>query len=168
MKKEMTQERLKEVLEHDGDTGEFAWKVSGNGRRKGMMAGTLNSSGYRQIKIDGKRYMAHRLAWLYIYGEFPEHQIDHIDHDKANNRIENLRSVTHQENARNSSLSKNNSSGINGVSWHKVKHKWQAQITIDSKKIHLGYFTDLDQAITARKEANIKYNFHSNHGSITT
>jgi hypothetical protein len=127
-------------------------------------AGTIDSSrGYRRIKVNGKIYSAHRLIWLFVHGTWPRHQIDHIDHDRLNNRIENLRDT--KENALNQSTPKNNSSGVVGISWHKRCKKWQASITVSGKLVHLGVFTRKDDAIQARKEAERKYGYHKNHGS---
>lgn len=104
------------------------------------------------------------MAWLYIYGEFPDGEIDHINGNKADNRICNLRCVDHFTNMKNYPLPRNNKSGIIGVSWYKALSKWEAKIQHDGKSIHLGYFDDLDDAAKARKAAEEKYSFHANHG----
>ena len=102
----MTQEYLKSLLDYNPETGKFIWKVSKNNRVKsGSEAGTIQSSGHRSILIDKKDYLAHRLAWLWYYGRWPEDQIDHINHNPDDNRIENLREVSNQENGKNQSLS---------------------------------------------------------------
>ena len=103
----MTQQELKKVLRYDKSIGEFRWAV-GIGRRikKGIIAGCVNKDGYIQIRIARKDYYAHRLAWLYIYGELPKDQIDHINHDRRDNRLVNLQEVTQLENSRNKALSK--------------------------------------------------------------
>jgi len=127
-------------------------------------AGTINDQGYRQISVSGKNYKAHRLIWLYVHGRWPN-EVDHIDHDQLNNRIENLREVTHRDNMLNLSIPKNNSSGVVGVSWNKSHKKWRAQIRVNGKMVYLGGFTLKEDAIKARKEAERKYGFHPNHGS---
>ena len=161
----LTQDRLKELLRYDSDTGVFTWRVtSGNGIAIGDKAGFTRPNGAIYINLRGRRYMAHRLAWLYVHGEWPEHDIDHIDHDPSNNRIVNLRSVTHQENGKNQSLSKLNKSGVSGVSFHKQTGKWTAQIFNNRKRIYLGVFVDKFIAICARKSAENKYGYHANHG----
>jgi len=137
----ITQERLKELLGYDPLTGIFIWKVSGYRLKIGRIAGGFHSTGYWGIMLDGKPYQAHRLAWLYIYGMWPIGVIDHRDHDKANNRIDNLRDVTKSINSQNTiHARKNNSLGMLGASFHKENGKYKAQIQIDGKKKHLGYF----------------------------
>lgn len=164
----LTQARLKEVLKYNKITGEFIRLVATSNRVKvGELAGSINKyNGYRQIRIDNERYQAHRLVWLYIHGEFPKNDIDHINQIKDDNRISNLRDVAHSENHKNRSLSNNNTSGVMGVYWDKRDNKWLAQIKVNDKQLHLGYFFDKEDAISARKEANIKYKFHKNHGKI--
>lgn len=165
---EITREYLKNMLYYDKDIGVFTWLVDVGryGRIKaGSIAGHLHSTGYRVIGILGKNYSAHSLAWLYEYGEWPKDQIDHINHKRADNRIENLREVTNQENACNRTKLSNNTSGITGVVWDKSTNKWMSQIQVDGKKKTLGRFDDLEDAIKSRKEAEIKYVFHVNHGN---
>lgn len=165
----ITQERLKELLSYDPDTGVFTWKVSrGNCKscdKAGSIAAGSGGKSYLQIMVDGKRYLAHRLAWIHRHGHFPPHEIDHINGDGVDNRLCNLRSVTGSENRKNRRLQSNNISGTCGVYWHKASGKWQAQIKVDSKYLHLGSFEDINDAVKARKEADIKYGFHENHGS---
>jgi hypothetical protein len=164
--KTITQEELKEVLDYSPETGVFTRKVSNSPRVKvGDVAGSVDkANGYRYIKINGKRYLAHRLAFLYMTGEFPPEEVDHISHSKDDNRWVNLRVSSHQDNQRNRSINTNNKSGFTGVSWYKSTNKWMVQIKINGKKKHLGYFKDLTEAINARKKANSKYKFHKNHG----
>lgn len=167
--RELTQERLKSLLSYNPETGEFTWLVGGSGRRAGEIAGTPNRNGsgkvYMSIGIDGKTYRSHRLAWLYAYGGWPKDQIDHIDQDSTNNRLSNLRSVTNAENSKNQKIPKNNSSGVTGVYFRNKRQKWEAKITVNGKLIYLGLFDLKDDAITARKNAEVEYNFHPNHGS---
>jgi len=105
----------------------------------------------------------HRLAWLYMTGEWPENQIDHINHIGTDNRWVNLRDT--DENPMNRGMQGNNTSGFTGVSWHKYGKKWQAEMQVGGEHIHIGYFTNKQQAIDARKSANIEYGFHENHGN---
>lgn len=130
------------------------------------MAGYINVSGYIAISIDSKKYLAHRLAWLYMTGEWPENQTDHIDHVRDNNKWDNLRKATNQENLKNQSIRKNNESGITGVCWHKTANKWMAYINLSEGSKYLGIFTDWFEAACARKSADNKYGFHENHGRI--
>jgi hypothetical protein len=164
----VTQERLKELLHYDPETGVFVWTARRSGVRVDSIAGCVYSpSGtneYRAIKVEGSQYQAHRLAWLYIYGNFPEDQIDHIDGDGLNNRISNLRDVTHQENGRNQKKPSTNTSGIIGVSWNAQENKWVAHIKINRKYKRLGGFLNKNDAKAARKKAEIYYGFHENHG----
>ncbi len=162
----MTQEYLKSLLDYNPETGKLTWRVSKSKRVKsGSEAGRLDSDGkYRRIGIDGKTYPAHRLAWLWYYGTLPEDQIDHINHNPDDNRIENLREVSNQENHKNLSRPRNNTSGHVGVHWCKKAKKWCASIQPNGKKIYLGYFKEKEDAVKAREEAEVKYKFHQNHG----
>ena len=158
MKQKLTQERLKELLEYNPETGVFIWKVSKGRGKAGYITEYKNGNGYLQIGIDRKFYQAHRLAFLYMEGYFPENGIDHIDRDKTNNKFENLREVSQLCNCRNRSIRKDNKSGIIGVRWHTASKKWNAYIRIKNC-IHLGLFENLRDAAKARWEAEIKYNF---------
>ena len=146
----LAQKRLKDLLYYDSGTGKFKWKLSGTGRRKNLDAGTKKPDGYVAIAVDKNIYLAQRLAWLYEYGYFPENDIDHINRDKADNRIKNLREVSRQCNARNCGNIKSNTSGIKGVYWFKRLKKWEVRITIDQKNIFLGLFSDYSDAVCAR------------------
>lgn len=157
----LTQARLKELLHYDPLTGTFTWLVSrGRLAKAGQVAGSLNGDGYWQIKIDGVTYKAHRLAWLYMKGEWPPHEVDHWDTDRGNNRWANLRSATDEENRRNSGLPRNNTSGVRGVTWHKPSGKWVAQIGVGKaavrKTLNLGYFSEIGDAAAARRAAEIR------------
>ena len=150
----LTQKKLKQILNYDPLTGVFTRKVTLCNRAiAGSVAGSLDKDGYTQIGISGKHYHAHRLAWLYVYGYFPEHDIDHIDRDKSNNKIDNLRHATRQCNIRNTGLRCTNTSGIKGACWDKQQDKWRAQITVNNKQHHLGYFTDFTEAVCTRLAA---------------
>ena len=163
----LTQARLKKVLNYNELTGIFTWKVAKARRIKtGDIAGNLAQQGYSRIVLDGKLYYSHRLAWFYVHGEWPKDQIDHINQSRTDNRIVNLREVTGAENNKNQSLSKSNKSGSIGVYWQKARNKWIAQININGKVKYLGLFSDKEDAIEARQAANIKYNYHVNHGKI--
>ena len=167
----LTQQELKELLYYNRYTGHFIWKVSRRGRVKvGDIAGNskINTDGktYRRIGINNESHCSHRLAWLYVYGVFPKDQIDHINGDGTDNRIENLRDVNNSENGKNQRMPKNNKSGCIGVYWHKLRNKWQAEITDNGKKIYLGIYTDYSHAIQARKKAEKEYGYHANHGMV--
>lgn len=129
----LSQEKLKEVLDYNEDTGIFNWKerMRDNGRRNpcsGKKAGTLHSNRYNYIRIDGKQFLAHRLAWLFAHGYFPENDIDHIDQIKDHNWLSNLREATRTCNLQNQKISIRNKSGVTGVCWYKPTGKWVARI----------------------------------------
>ena len=139
--KKLTQKRLKELLHYDPETGIFIrLKNAGSRSSRGDIAGGPGGCGYRTIGIDGKRYLASRLAWLYQEGYFPENQVDHKNRIRHDDRWENLRHVTQVCNSRNSKTRTTNTSGITGVSWDQRYQKWAAYIMILGKKYHLGYF----------------------------
>lgn len=163
---------LQDRLTYEPETGLLFWKdcaAMPNFWRK-KYAGTeafttVNSRGYRAGKIDKVSLLAHRAIWAISFGEWPENQIDHINGCKIDNRIENLRVVTNQENLRNQTKRKSNTSGVTGVYWKKGAEKWRAQIMIDGKCVHLGYFDCLDEAAKIRIEALKKYGFSERHGT---
>ena len=136
-------------------------------RRNSLAFGCLDAStGYIKCHLKGKPYYLHRLIFLYMTGILPgeSEQVDHIDHDKKNNRWENLRIVTNAENGQNKKMLARNTSGIMGVCWSKERMKWQAAIKVNGKRKFLGRFDDINDAALARKNAEIKYGFHRNHG----
>jgi hypothetical protein len=162
----ITQDELKEILMYDKKSGIFVWvKVSkSKNYLLGKEAGIVEKDGYVRISINKKRYPAHRLAWLYENGKMPRKDIDHINHNRADNRIKNLRLVTKRENAQNASKGTRNKSGVTGVSWSKDSNRWKAQISIDGKSIMLGRYSNFSDAVNARKNAEILYGYHANHG----
>ena len=146
--------------------GKLYWKVNKGTAKVGEEAGYINEdTGYIDVGFDYKRYQAHRIIWEMHYGSIPEGmEIDHIWHNKLDNRIENLRLVTPIENSRNKSKHKNNISGVTGVSWNKRDNKWNVYIGVNGKNKYLGSFSDFNQAVDIRKQAELKYQFHENHG----
>jgi len=172
---QITQKYLKSRLDYRD--GRFYWKPMSelmrdakrwNSRYSGKRAGYLHSGGYRHIKltINGKKqsYKEHRLAWLWVLGHWPANEIDHGNGVKDDNRIENLRDVDRIENMKNARIYSSNTSGVTGVLRHKDSKKWHSQIRVDKKNIYLGSFHDKFNAICARKSAEVRYNFHPNHG----
>jgi len=161
----LTQELLKKELHYDKTTGIFTWLHTKSGvTRKDRLAGSPSKT-HISITVYRKRYLAHRLAWLYTYGTFPDGQIDHIDGNGNNNSISNLRVVDTLENAKNQKIAKNNKHGTIGIYKNNGRGKdWKASITVNGKFTHLGYFDTKEEAIAAREEAEVKYMFHENHG----
>jgi hypothetical protein len=156
----ITQQELQSLLHYEPATGIFTRLVTNNRKFKvGDIAGGLKNDGYIHIKIDGQMHRAHRLAWLYMTGKFPD-EIDHINHVRNDNKWINLRNVSRQENTKNRSIPEGNVSGFMGVRMHKPSGKWMSRI----KQKHLGYFTNLSDAVLARLNAEEKQHYHHNHG----
>jgi hypothetical protein len=146
---DISAERLRQLLHYDHETGIFTWKVSIKARTyPGKIAGCKDTYGYIKICIDQNQCRAHRLAWLYMTGEWPAHSIDHIDGDKSNNAWSNLRIAIHSDNISNQKLSAANTIGYKGIHLHS-SGKWRAQISAKKKKIHLGYFATKQDAHAA-------------------
>ena len=155
------------VIKYNPLSGKFTWlEIKRRWKCKTQKeAGYVNSRGYRIIGYKGKLYRAHRLAWFVSHGEIDSFlEVDHIDGDTDNNKISNLRIVDTKNNAMNRKLPKTSTSGVLGVYWHKRQLKWNVGIKINGKQIYLGSYISIIDAENARLEANIKYNFHPNHG----
>jgi hypothetical protein len=153
-----------ELVQHlfDYRDGELYWRVKPSNRVRihiGQKAGTLNIRGYFSTKINRKLYFNHRLIFLMHYGYLPDY-LDHIDGNRVNNKVENLREATLSQNQHNRKLSKNNTSGVKGVSWQ--KNKWRVQIRLNDKLKSFGSYDDLELAELVAQEARTKY-----HGSFT-
>ena len=154
----LSQAELKELLHYDPETGEFTWLVSNSNRVKvGDIAGCINKLDYRTIAINRKIYLAHRLAFLWMTEAFPENMVDHINHDKSDNRWENLRPATRAENKRNTWKQSNNTSGFKGVYFNKGVGKYVAHVTVNGAKKYLGCFTSPEEAYQARCCAEDEY-----------
>ena len=160
----ITKEYAKELFRYDQNTGALHWKKSRSGAKKSGVAGSADAKGYIICTVNGKRYKAHRLIWLMAYGEFPPDQIDHINQIKNDNRISNLRSVDTRTNMKNAKLYSSNTWGVAGVYWYKNDKKWIADIKADGVRRYLGTYFDFFEAVCARKTAEVRYNFHPNHG----
>ena len=146
----ITWEELNKVLEYDPYTGEFMWMESRKkSALKGTRAGSVNGSGYEQIHLGTKLYLSHRLAWFYCFKEWPEHNIDHIDRVRSNNILDNLRDVTQSINIHNS-ISKPSKTGFRNA--RKVGNKYQSEIKVNGKSIHLGMFNTGEEASQAAKD----------------
>jgi hypothetical protein len=154
--KPLSMERLREILEYDPETGNFIWKTATSSRNPvGSIAGTVTSAGYREVCIDWKRYLIHRLAWFWTHGVWP-HEIDHINRDRLDNRIANLREAERSQNNLNTKTRRDNSSGVRGVTWHAQNKKWRAVYHKNGKQISLGLFDDIEEAAKAYSEAVAK------------
>jgi hypothetical protein len=147
----ITQNELKNLLHYDSESGLFYWLKKDS--RK--IAGCLRPDKYIQIAINKKQYLSHRLAWLYVYGDSPK-CIDHINGDKSDNRISNLRKANQSQNLHNSKLSIKNSSGIKGISWNKARSKWAARVCINYTNKHIGYFDDIELARVSICKARVE------------
>lgn len=157
----MDQEYLREILRYEESTGKFYWlkEFKTGSVRVGDTAGCKNNRGYIVIRILRKLYRAHRLSFLYMEGKFPADMVDHINGVPSDNRWCNLRHSTSGKNQKNLKISKDNKSGVNGVSWCKNSSKWRAQIQVNGKRIHLGLFVDIEDADKSRRLAEQKYGF---------
>lgn len=159
-------EYIKERLDYRPDAGIFLWKtrpvkrgedVRWNGRHAGKVAGSVNGNGYIKITIDAKCYEGQRLAWIYEYGEWPKGQIDHINRDRTDNRIDNLRDVTKTQNSWNQSVSRHSTTGLRGV-WRMADcDRWRAAIRVHGKRKHLGVFKTPLEASDAYKRAAVEF-----------
>lgn len=160
-RKILTQEILKKYVLYNKNTGIFFWLKPGNLRAKvGQIAGK-ETTGYISIYIDKISYPVHRLAWLYVHGSLPEKCIDHINGDKKDNRICNLRLATPQQNAFNKGKKSNNTSGYKGVYLNKRRNMWVAQARINKKNFYLGAFKTPEEASVAYRKFSKK-----NHGEF--
>jgi len=157
----MNQARLKEVLYYSPESGLFRWIAPTSNRVKaGWLAGLVRKNGYVSINVDGRRYYAHRLAWLYMTGAWPPAQIDHIDRNPVNNAFRNLRLATPSENMQNTSKRRDNTSGYKGVTYRKDSGKWHAQIRVKGENMGLGSYTSKIKAAQAYAIAASVYHLY--------
>lgn len=181
-------DELRQLLHYDPETGDFIWKSRpeamfrpSEGAVRRTAAWSANkwntryagqpalikrrAGGYLCGSIFNVVVAAHRVAWALHYGEWPKGEIDHINGDPSDNRIANLRDVSHSENMRNQRRYRNCRSGVTGVSWYAANKRWVAEMQHEGKRLALGSFSSFDEAVTARKEAERRLGFHENHGS---
>lgn len=161
--KNMNQEQLKKLLHYCPQTGLFT-RLKNAGRHKaGVVVGGKPSSTlkYVTIYVANQRFLAQKLAWLYVYGELPSTDLDHINGIKTDNRIENLRQVTRAQNMQNVRFHKHNTSGHKGVSWIERLKKWRVYLVVQYKQINIGLFANFDDAVAAYRVAAAKYHTHN-------
>lgn len=163
----MNQDYIKSKLDYNPETGDLIWtNPTSFAVNKGSVAGSYcKRDRYINVVLDGKRLLAHRVAWFIVTGVWPV-EIDHINHIRHDNRWDNLREVSHINNHRNKPLQSNNISGYHGVGWEKSRKKWGAAIKVNGKKIQIGRFNTKEEAVAARKKAEQYYGFHNNHGQV--
>ena len=172
-------ELLRDIIKYNPETGELIWKERSDDFPASITSirafNTKNANkpiyqeqhrGYLRVCLFGKNYKSHRVAWAIYYGYWPDDQIDHIDGDRSNNRIENLRAASQTENSRNTKIPSTNMSGVIGVFWDKRRFKWEARISENSKSVYLGEFDYFWDAVEARRDAEKKYGYHGNHGRV--
>ena len=154
----LTQKELKKNLYYNKNTGIFIWIKNKNWKTIGnKKAGCKTNDGYITIGLNKKHYLAHRLAWLYEFGYFPNQQIDHINRIKNDNRICNLRDVNNAINQRNTNIRKTNKSGYKGIFWNKQRKKWCSKITVNYKDIKIKFFKDKNKAIKERLRYEVRF-----------
>lgn len=179
---ELTQEIVRELLDYDAESGKLFWRkrdvkwfneTAGrtaihaanhwNSRFAGREAFTAINNGYHSGKFLSLHVKAHRIIWLHQTGQWPI-EIDHINGIRVDNRYENLRNVEHSENMKNQKLHVHNNSGTVGIGWYPRYEKWRVRIRANGKMKLVGYFSSFDEAVMARKEDQIKFGYHENHG----
>lgn len=160
---EETKHAFRAAISYDRCTGLFTWMHregctdKWNGRFAGKKAGTTGNGGYLAIRFNYQIYYLHRVAWMIVSGNWPECEIDHINGNKADNRFCNLREATRAQNARNKGVTIASKTGHTGVCFRKTKGKWDANITVMNRQVHLGRFNTMESAVRARKEAELYY-----------
>ncbi len=176
----LTQDRVRELFEYFPETGELFWRPRASSEFTDerhakrwntcfahTQAGHENKRGYRRIQVGDHIYLAHRIIWLYVFGVFPK-VIDHIDGNPRNNRISNMRNVTIAENQRNLTISKSNTSGVQGIWFDTGVNMWRARINTGRRALHVGSFDTQRDAIVAYNVVKKLLGFHENHGKRKT
>jgi hypothetical protein len=174
----LTAEYARECFDYDPETGKVTWRrrprehfktkrsySTWNSRFAGQEVNSVHSAGYIRVSVNTTYYLLHRIIWLMTKCEWPTDEIDHINHDRNDNRLENLREVTRLINSRNCSKKVNNTSGITGVSWCKPRKKWKAAIKVNGCKYEIGFFSNIQDAANTVASAYRTNDFHANHGT---
>lgn len=177
MSNDLPVSEVRRLLDYDPETGTFTWRsrprsdfqrdqdwARWNNKHAGRPAFTVKEGGYLTGRLVGRMRKAHRVAWAYVHGDWPRYEIDHVNRDKADNRISNLRDVSRSANLQNMPKPKNNTSGVVGVYLRKDSGMWRAVISVSGTLINLGHFISREDATAARKAAERKYEFHPGHG----
>jgi hypothetical protein len=176
-------ELVRKLVSYDTETGILTWlpreaglfkdgkKIKKEGRAAlwnaawaGREAGGISNQGYRVLEINGKAFLCHRISWAIFYGEFPRNQIDHINGNRSDNRISNLREVTAEGNAKNRKVRVDSRSGVSGVS-QLPGGRWRASIAINGKRTHLGVYSTVEAASKVREKFKDENGYHKNHGA---
>lgn len=167
---DITQDKLKSYVEYDPNNGQFTWKERRGSVSKGSKAGCKRYDGYLMIRLDKKLYYAHRLAFLYMTGEWPKDQVGHSKGDRSDNRWSKLSEVTNQENAKDMRMKTSNTSGVCGVykarPYADGRVKWAAQIKVACKTISLYKGSSFECACLARLAGEVRYGYHKDHGKV--
>jgi hypothetical protein len=154
----LTRERLCELLDYDPATGVLTWKVTRKGgASRGEQAGWIETNGYRRLTVERRRYPAHHLIWMMVYGVWPPQEIDHKNRVRHDNRLSNLRLATRAQNLINTGKWSTNTSGFKGAYRPSATQKWRALISIDGKQRCLGYFATAEEAAAAYSAAAEKH-----------
>jgi hypothetical protein len=161
IKKLPTQATLQKLFVYAPDTGVFVWRVNTGRATAGQEAGWLHRTGYVYVGLTGGSYKAHRLVWKYVHGTDPDGLIDHIDGDKTNNRVHNLRVVTDGQSNQNKRTYRNNLSGHKGVGWYPRRNAWRVRIQHDGRVRLVGFYADLSAAIAARNAAEQQFHIQA-------
>jgi hypothetical protein len=161
MQNQIETDRVRYLVNYDPETGMFTWRIKRRGCAQGTKVGCRMKNGYIIIRLDNVLYLAHRLAWLYVTGTWPAHQIDHINGDRADNCFSNLREATNIQNAHNRNKRRNNKSGYTGV--RAENKRWLAEIKVNYKPIRLGLFDTPEEASLAYQDACRKYHPFGTH-----
>ena len=162
----ITQDKLIELFNYNPDSGIFTELTKRKNKNIGDVFGTISKQGYLVGVIDKKQYKIHRLAYLYMTGIIPD-KIDHKNHIISDNRWKNIRNASSFDNMQNTKMSARNTSGCVGVYWNKINLRWDARIDVNKKRIYLGSFELYHEAVNARKNSEVLYGFHENHGKTT-
>lgn len=152
----ISHEKVRELLEYDPDTGQLFWRKNHGRAKAGVLAGDRTRSGYIRLSFGGRKHYAQRVIWLWVHGEWPPNDIDHINGIKSDNRLHNLRCATRSQNVANTDTRSTNTSGRKGVSWNRATGKWQAEIRIAGDRKYLGVFDDIEDAAAAYNEAAVE------------